>query len=527
MERLRIAIVGLVGLAAGAIAVAPAHATFPGKDGKIAFQSNRDGNFEIYSMNPNGTSQTRLTTNSASDTLPSWSPDGTKIAFTSARDGNLEIYTMNADGSGQTRITNNPAFDEFPGWSPDGTKIVFDSGRDDPSGEIYTMNANGTNVVRLTNDPGFDFAAVWSPDGTKIAWNASRGGAQLEIHTMNVNGTSQTNITNNAARDEYPDWSPDGGKIIFDTDRDGNFEVYEMSSAGSGQTRLTTLSGSNDVAPVFEPKHRVLQARDRFAWSGDTNGNYEIQPGNVTNNAASDQFPDWQPVVNTYARPQAASPLRVPLVPAHKECSTSAADHNSKHAGTLSSPSCVPPTPESGFLTLGSPDFNGAPAKGNGYVRLKVFCNGGGAAEAPPCLTTAGDQLDASIQVSQTDVRCQGATGSCPSGALADYAGNLRMVLTARVTDRNNGGFGAGTLADVAIGFNVPCATTVDGTVGSTCSVTTSIDAAVGGATAITEQKRAIWQHLGRASLYDGGADGVASTTADNTLFATDGLFFP
>jgi Tol biopolymer transport system component len=50
--------------------------------------------------------------------VPAWSPDGSRIAFESYRDGNFEIYVMNADGSGQTRITNNTANDESPDWSP-------------------------------------------------------------------------------------------------------------------------------------------------------------------------------------------------------------------------------------------------------------------------------------------------------------------------------------------------------------------------------------------------------------------------
>jgi Tol biopolymer transport system component len=84
----------------------------------IAFQSSRDGNYEIYVMNADGTEQTRLTDNSARDMNPSWSPDGRKIAFHSRRDGNNEIYIMNADGSEQRNLTNNPAHDWLPSWSP-------------------------------------------------------------------------------------------------------------------------------------------------------------------------------------------------------------------------------------------------------------------------------------------------------------------------------------------------------------------------------------------------------------------------
>jgi Tol biopolymer transport system component len=137
-----------------------ASATFSGEEGtKIAFTSDRDVNKEIYVMNAqDGSNQTRLTDNAASDEFPSWSPDGTKIAFTSDRDGNREIYVMNAqDGSNQTNLTLDPATDEFPSWSPDGTKIAFVTGAD-----IYVMNAqDGSNQTRLTDNAASDALPDW------------------------------------------------------------------------------------------------------------------------------------------------------------------------------------------------------------------------------------------------------------------------------------------------------------------------------------------------------------------------------
>ena len=127
---------------------------------KIAFNSTRDGNYEIYIMNDDGSKQIRLTNNPANDYLPAWSPDGSQIAFTSNRDGNYEIYVMNADGSKQTRLTNNPADDLHPAWSPDSSHIAFTSNRDG-NYEIYVMNTDGSNQKNLTNKPA-DVPA-WSP----------------------------------------------------------------------------------------------------------------------------------------------------------------------------------------------------------------------------------------------------------------------------------------------------------------------------------------------------------------------------
>jgi hypothetical protein len=140
--------------------VEPAGATFPGKNGKIAFWSSRDGNAEIYTMNPNGQGIDRLTNNSAGDVDPNWSPGGGKIAFVSNRDNDTDIYTMNANGQGVDNLTKNPGLDEWPAWSPDGKKIAFHSERSGDS-LIYTINANGQGLDTLTNKN--DDSPDWQP----------------------------------------------------------------------------------------------------------------------------------------------------------------------------------------------------------------------------------------------------------------------------------------------------------------------------------------------------------------------------
>ena len=128
-----------------------------------------------------------------------------KIAFDSDRDGNLEIYMMNADGTGQTRLTNDSAYDSFPAWSPDGSRIAFGADRGEGRPNIYVMSADGVGQTGLTTDPAQDGVPAWSPDGSKIAFLSNRDG-NWDIYVMNADGTGQTRLTTNLAGEFRPTW---------------------------------------------------------------------------------------------------------------------------------------------------------------------------------------------------------------------------------------------------------------------------------------------------------------------------------
>jgi hypothetical protein len=191
---------------------------------RIVFSTNRDGNYEIYSMNIVGGDLQRLTNNNADDLYPFWSPDGSRIAFASTRDGNNEIYAMNADGSGVTRLTNNAATDSEPAWSPDGAKIAFVSYRSAPAntgGRVWVMNADGSNPQQI-GAINFSFDPIWSPDGTKIAFDGDiNNDGWLDILWLSPTGGPATVIVMgnpddmfNPPIDRYMGgWSPDGQYI--------------------------------------------------------------------------------------------------------------------------------------------------------------------------------------------------------------------------------------------------------------------------------------------------------------------------
>ena len=235
---------------------------------RIAFDSDRDGNWQIYVMNADGSGVTSLTDNDAPEGFPAWSPDGRRIAFESTRDGNPELYVMNADGSGVTRLTFNNARDWSPAWSPDGRRIAFDSNHDGNL-EIYVMNADGSGVTRLTHNQTHDGTPAWSPDGRHIAFASGRDG-NLEIYVMNADGSGVMRLTDNDAHDGTPAWSPDGRRIAFTSERDGKDEIYMINADGSGVTRFT-YNGARDSFPAWSPDGR------RIAFQSDRDGgNWDI-----------------------------------------------------------------------------------------------------------------------------------------------------------------------------------------------------------------------------------------------------------
>ena len=153
----------LIALAALVLSVDDAEAAFPGTNGMIAFGSTMDTPFEeIYVQNPDGSGFLRLTNNNAVDVSPTWSPDGRRIAFASDRDGDFEIYVMASDGTDVVKLTQNDASDISPTWSPDGRRIAFASDRDG-NYEVYVIDLERGTETNITNNPAWDLSPAASP----------------------------------------------------------------------------------------------------------------------------------------------------------------------------------------------------------------------------------------------------------------------------------------------------------------------------------------------------------------------------
>jgi TolB protein len=230
----------------------------------MAFVSDRDGNEEIYVMDYDGANPVRLTNNGARDVDPAWSPDGSQIVFASTRDDpEPELYVMDSDGTGVARITTNTLADTEPNWSPNGTTIAFSRPIFTQAGYvpgIWTIAPNGTGeAAQMTTSVNTD--ANWSPSGGVLAFSRVYPSfINLEVH---AGGTRLTTIP---GPDVGAAWSPDGTRIVFasaqhDVDPDNcaaacRDEIYVMNADGSGQTRLTN-NAADDERPDWQPQSGV------------------------------------------------------------------------------------------------------------------------------------------------------------------------------------------------------------------------------------------------------------------------------
>lgn len=220
---------------------------------RIAFRSNRDGNWEIYVINQDGSQLKRLTSNTFPDDQPRFSPDGNKIVFRSDRSGNQDIYIMNADGSEQNRLTIDPAKDSEPAFSPDGSRVVFASKRDG-DWRIYLMNADGSQQRRLSDINGG--GPRYSPDGKRIAFSSMKDGTP-EIYVMNADGNNHARLTNNTTVDSGPSFSADGKSIVFTAMIGRNIEVCQIP-AGGGEVKNLSRNPANDGAPCYTPDGKFV-----------------------------------------------------------------------------------------------------------------------------------------------------------------------------------------------------------------------------------------------------------------------------
>ncbi len=308
---------------------------------RIAFMSDREGNFDVYIMGLDGGEVTNLTNDPGQDGLPGWSSNEGSIAFiTSREDQSASIYRMDDQGSALQLLVQDPqiiatgpiwspdgkwvvyhigdnvqvdinvvdssgtevrnmtdgiSINRFAEWSPDGTKLLFLSNRSEQSA-IYVVGIEGGEPTQLTDSQFSSAMAAWSSDGTQIAYVTNRDD-DVEIYSMDSDGNEITRLTESLGFDAYPKWSPDGSKIAFISNRDENPEIYIMNADGSDQKNLTNNPAQDSIQGDFYWSPDGTQ----ILFHTDRDGNLEIyvmnadgsNPVNLSNNPASDVASIW------------------------------------------------------------------------------------------------------------------------------------------------------------------------------------------------------------------------------------------
>ena len=267
----------------------------------IVFDSDRDGNLEIYVMDPDGGHLQNLSNNPGDDWNAVWSPDGRQIAFVSNRENDQEggqhIYVMNADGSDVRQLTGSMfTISNYPDWSHDGNSIVFSSEVNGNS-DIFVMKADGSGEpLNLTNSDVRDVQPVWSPDDSRIAW-LSGNNDNWDLFIMNADGSDVKNLTENGGVVNVK-WTIDGQLFVnWENQEYGCFNCV-MDADGSN---IIDAGGKGEIQRYI-PFWTLEGDRVEIASADINNGNdeiylvSEIYPDiflNLTNNPGHDRNPDW------------------------------------------------------------------------------------------------------------------------------------------------------------------------------------------------------------------------------------------
>lgn len=247
------------------------HSTWSPDGETLAFQTDRNGNWEIYLYHVESGEETNLTEAPSSEMYPNWT-NGGLVVHMSDRSGAPNLYTSDPDSGSIDGLTDADDCipDYHPNYSPVATQLAY---RADcaGSGDIWLLDIETQTRTNLTADSdSTDRYPAWSPDGHKILFVSHRDGNQ-EIYIMDADGGNLQNLTNNPATDAQASWSPDGRFIIFISDRDGQDDVWIMAVDGSRPTKLLS-TGDAFNWPWWQPI-----TEDTTEDSMSSNGNADVE----------------------------------------------------------------------------------------------------------------------------------------------------------------------------------------------------------------------------------------------------------
>jgi len=267
-----------------------AFANFSADGDKIIYQSNQNGNWDIFEYNFENQMITQITNSPAHEENPDFAPNQNAVLYTSTSEDHRDvdynqklrdIFIMTLSNKKEMNLTTNGSNDWRPRYSGDGKYITFVSERNDLrevpyyklKGDVFVMENDGRFQLSLTKTESNNGGPCILPGSTEdngvVFFDSDRNGT-YDIFRMDFKGKDIRQITFDPdANDVSPSISANGDKITFFSDRDGNYEIYMMNADGSAQQRLTS-NAADDLNPIFSPDGtKVLFHTSR-------NGNYDI-----------------------------------------------------------------------------------------------------------------------------------------------------------------------------------------------------------------------------------------------------------
>lgn len=230
----------------------------PAADGRIAFTMRTGEGYDIFTVNPDGSSRIRLT-RSGDAGSPDWSPDGTRIAYASEDD----LWVMGARGDDPVRLTSGTAVDSDPSWSPDGGRLAFTRKAGKSSAQIHVLTLDTGTITQVTQ-PSQDWAAAgdpaWSPTDDRIAFTrrTALGPDDYESSTalflVDAGGDNPAAVPDTWGA-ESPSWAPDGSRLLFAEGYDDeycSYDVFSMLPDGTDKRELLA-EDCYDLQPVWSP----------------------------------------------------------------------------------------------------------------------------------------------------------------------------------------------------------------------------------------------------------------------------------
>ncbi|MFA5994325.1 MAG: hypothetical protein WC823_05190, partial [Parcubacteria group bacterium] len=299
----------------------------PENKGKIVFSSDRGettgADYDLYTMNSDGSGKVRLTTVEKFISHPVWSPEYSRIAYAMNVDHRDHIFIMTADGAVSRQLTFGDSYDKFPTWSPDGQSLAYISYRNNTP-NLFVMDMYGQNIRQLTFAEGGSTVLwpSWSPTSDVIAFSYNQAGTDIDfrLQVIKVDGTDRWELLSSAdpdLSDHEPGWSPDGQTIYFLSNRTSQMEIWKVSYAKlvanwlSGNKKEYADIGLQQVSHLssvnVNPDHRPRVSPDGQKivfygvgsdWHNIGTNLYTLNVDgsaltNITKSIDGDEWPDW------------------------------------------------------------------------------------------------------------------------------------------------------------------------------------------------------------------------------------------